>query len=437
MKKLLRVIRSQKFYSLFASVFNSAVAVVTFAFLARALTKDDFGLWGFFLTVVGLVEMGMFGLIKTPLIRMIASHDEEDHDKIVSAAWQIALMAVLVSTLVLGIGLVVTWLINHEVIYLHYIYWIFLYLFLSLPRQVGIWLCNARMRFDLILRIRLISTIVFLVLIAVIYFTGVDLMFVFWSYALAILISSVYTSVMGLNGFSKIFKAAGHLRTEMFKFGRYSMGTTLGAASLASSDSIIVMFLLGPEFLAIYQIPRRINSLYDIPLRAVLQFAYPQLSKRTSEAGSAAFRNSVERMIGFTILALFPVALLIFIFAGPITYLLGGAEYADAIPVVRVFSLFLAISSLDRFSGIILDVLGRPHLNFTKTLVMLTVNVVADVIAIKMGYGVFGVAAVTTITACAGIIYGFFKHREEVAFRPITFLRAGFVQLRNYLPGRG
>ena len=432
--KLLRALRSQKFYSLFASVFNSAVAVVTFGFLARALTKEDFGSWGFFLTIVGLIEMGLFGLVKTPLIRMMASHEEDDHAKISSAAWQIALRAISIASIVTAIAFVITYFVLKDVIYLHYIYWIFLYLMVSLPRQVGIWMSNARMRFDRILRIRLISTIVFLSLVAVMYFTEAKLMMVFWAYLVAIGISTIFTSVVGWNSIGLIFKSAGKLRKEMFNFGRYSMGTTLGAASLASSDSIIVMFLLGPEFLAIYQVPRRINSLYDIPLRAVLQFAYPQLSKKSAEAGTKDFRNSVERMMGFTILALFPVALLIFIFAEPITFLLGGKEYGDAVPVLRVFTLFLALSSLDRFSGIILDVLGRPHLNFTKTLVMLSVNVIADIIAIRMGYGVLGVAAVTTVTALSGICYGFFMHRREVPFRPASFLRAGVKQIKNYLP---
>lgn len=413
-------------------MFNSAVAVVTFALLARVLDKNEFGFWTFFLTVVGLFEMGLFGLVKTPLIRMISNEDKTDQTKIVSAAWQISFRTTSLIILFSSLCFALIYLILKEQIYLHYIYWIVLYMLFSLPRQVAIWLSNARVRFDRILWIRLISTVVFLGFTAGMFFTDANIFLVFWAYFLSVAASSLFSAFIGWAEIRQLWLSAGQWRKEMFDFGRFSMGTSLGTASLGSSDSILIMFFLGPEYLALYQVPKRINALYEIPLRAILQFAYPSLTKKSKYAGEAAFTNTVERMMGFTAIILFPVAILIFLFARPIIMVLGGIEYVESIPVLQVSAIFLAMSSIDRFSGLILDSIGRPKYNFLKTLVMLSVNVIADIVVINLGYGVVGVAAVTTITSLAGSFYGFNKFKDLVPFRPKFILKAGLIQLKSY-----
>ncbi|MDZ7847232.1 MAG: hypothetical protein U5L96_10905 [Owenweeksia sp.] len=77
--------------------------------------------------------------------------------------------------------------------------------------------------------------------------------------------------------------------------------------------------------------------------------------------------------------------------------------------------------------------INRPNVNFKKLMIMLVLNIIGDVVMIKTGYGVIGVASVTTFIVVVGIIYGFYMHRERVPFKLGQLTKGFFIQTRSLL----
>lgn len=430
--KLPRFFKTQKFYSLFSSVFNSAIALVTLGLLTRTLTREEFGQWAVFLTVYGFFEMALNGLIRTPVIRMAANDQEYRYAEVLASAWDILIKTVLVFGTLISLGFVVANQVTGDEIYFRIAYWFPLYCLLNLPQLIGMWNSNALMKFERIIIIKSTSVIIFLLGVIYLRLVGGGFELVFWFYLLASACASLLVLSRGWASFKCYLNQPRTYRKAILNFGKFSMGTTISATALTNSDALIIVYFLGPEALALYEIPKRIRGMYHIPLRGILQLTYPYLAKKMGRINSDEFKLEFQRILGFSFLALMPVTVLIFIFAEFLVTLLGGAEYAEAATILRVFALILFIAPFDRFSGLILDVLNRPNLNFTKVLIMLTVNIIGDIVAIKLGYGIVGVASVTMITNTAGIVYGFFMHRREAPFNLIAMFREGQFQFRLF-----
>ena len=432
-KKVPAFFRSQKFFSLFSSTFNSAIALITLGLLTRAMSRDDFGHWAFFLTVFGLYEMGLNGLIRTPVIRMAANEEDYRYNQVLASAWDILVKVCLIFGAVVSLGFLIAGKLAGDPSYLKIAYWFPLYCLLIIPQQIGVWNSNALMKFQRIILIRSTSVVVFLLGVIYVYYTGAGIETVFWLYLLAAASTSALVLMKGWASFKCYLKHKKAYRKDILNFGKYSMGTTLSATALTNSDSFLIIYFLGPEALALYEIPKRIRGMYHIPLRGILQLSYPHLSKKLGKLNPQQLTTEFQRIVGFTFMAMLPLPILIFIFSDWLVTLLGGEAYADSAIILKVFAVILLIAPFDRFSGLVLDVIGKPSRNMSKVLIMLTVNVLGDIIAIKLGYGVVGVATVTLFTLSAGIAYGFFIHRKELPFNLFSFVKQGGVQSKIIL----
>ncbi len=409
---------------------NAGIALVTFSLLARLLTKEEFGLWAFFLSVYGFFQMALNGLLRTPVIRMAADNVTYDYKQVISSAWDILIKLSIILGLVVGLGFIVAYLVSGEEVYLKSSYWFLLLMLADIPGLIAGWNCNALMQFQKILIIRIVSASSFFLGVLYIYFLDGNLQTVFWFYLLSSSTVALLVLIKGWSGIESYLKAKKIYRKEIIDFGKFSMGTTISSSMLGSSDAFLITYFLGPQALALYEVPRRINGIYDIPLRSILQLSYPHLAKKAGASTLKQFRQEFERLAGFTFLFLSPLAILIFIYAEFLVTLLGGEGYSEAAIILRVFAVFLIISPFDRFSGVALDVLNRPRVNFNKVLIMLFVNVIGNILAIKLGFGLTGVASVTIMAALAGIIYGFYKHRKKLPLRPFHLLKEGLVQTK-------
>lgn len=431
--KLPGLFKTQKFYSLSASLFNAAVALVSFWLLVRTLTKLDFGNWAFFLAVYGIYEMALNGFIKTPVIKFASDKVNYDYGEVIASAWDLVIKITIGAAIIIGLGFALVGLLSEVDLYFKFAYWMPLFMIAAAPNIMGVWVSNAMMRFERIFLIRATLSVMFFTLVLIGYKLGADISWIFWSYLAANVCASLLALVSGWSSVSFFFTKAKTYQKEIVAFGKYSMGTTLSTSILVSSDSFIIVYFLGPEALAVFEVPKRISALYEIPLRSILTFAYPKLAKDSSKIESREFKQTFRRLVGFTLILLMPAALSIFIFAEPLVILLGGEAYADSAMILRMFALFLFFAPLDRFSGLILDIMNRPDINFSKVLLMLLVNIIGDILALHFGFGLVGVAAITTFTVATGIIYGFYRHRKVISFDPFEFLKQGLVQMRLML----
>ncbi|MDQ2753540.1 MAG: polysaccharide biosynthesis C-terminal domain-containing protein, partial [Bacteroidota bacterium] len=64
------------------------------------------------------------------------------------------------------------------------------------------------------------------------------------------------------------------------------------------------------------------------------------------------------------------------------------------------------------YCGVLLDASNRPHKNTVKVIAMLLINVAGDLIAVYSGWGIYGVAASSTVTFLFGVIIGWIQLKD-------------------------
>ena len=425
--KVLSLFRSQKVLSMLSSISGAALGLVTFGLLARTLSKTDFGIFSIFLAFQTVFEMLRNGLVGKPLIKFVAESDDEDLSRnIIGSSWRFGLL----SSLFVGFLFTAVFLgiygIYGDNDFLLYSYYFLPVALLSLPSNMATWVLNARLRFDKMIWIRTSMQVIYITGVAYAYLSDyANLNFIFITYLVASAVPSIISLIAGWDGLANITAATKAKSRELYLYGRYTMGTLIGGTLLRSSDDFLIRFFLGPEAVAIYQIPQRLVNLIDIPLRALVSFSFPSLARANKSGSAENFRKEFEISTGFAFVVLFPAALGTFIFADSLVVLLGGADYAESAVLLRIFSFFMAFTALDRYSGVGLDVLDRPKVNMNKVIIMLVINIVGDLLALYFFEDIRWVAFVSILTFAGGTLFGFRYLKDIIPFRFFKWLILG------------
>jgi O-antigen/teichoic acid export membrane protein len=134
--------------------------------------------------------------------------------------------------------------------------------------------------------------------------------------------------------------------------------------------------------------------------------AFPRLS-RDAVTNLKESVKSILRSYALPLsLLVVPVAIVAFVFADNVVTMLGGNSYGDASLIVQIFAISLFFLPFDRFTGVILDSINRPDLNFYKVMTMLAVNVAGDLLVLRLFGTASSVAAVTIATFITGALWG-------------------------------
>jgi Na+-driven multidrug efflux pump len=88
---------------------------------------------------------------------------------------------------------------------------------------------------------------------------------------------------------------------------------------------------------------------------------------------------------------------------------------------------------LDRFFGITLDILNKPHLNMMKVFLMLTVNIIADFAGIAIFHNLYGVAIASLFTYYTGLIFGYIQLKKHLNFKLHDVLVVGFAGVKGMI----
>ncbi len=430
MKKLLSLFKNRHTLSLAGNLTNAVLGFVSIALVVRLLNKEDMGSWVMFLTSYVFADLLRAGIITTSLIRFAASSEKEKFGEVSGSGWLISLIATFILsafTLILyfAFGDLIT---NHG--FKLFIQWYWLAALTTLPYNYAAWLLQAKSEFEKVLYIRLLNQLSFMtcILLALI-FEHRRVEFVLLSFILSGLLPSAISMWAGWSMIKTVKFASRKMVKELFNFGKFSMGTLMGSNLLRSSDTIIIGFLLGPAQVALYAIPLKLIEVIEIPLRSFVGSAMPVMSKYSSTENKTELKAIYYKYTGLLSFILLPLVIGCILFAEPLVVMLGGAQYADSANILRIFAVYAAFLPLDRFSGITLDIIGKPYLNFIKVLVMLAVNVTGDLLAIHFIGNIYGVAAVSILTFLTGVIFGNYFLGKYLNHSIKKTLKVGFKTL--------
>lgn len=435
MKKLLgNFIKNKHTLSLAGNITNAILGFGSIALVARLLTKEDMGAWFMFMTAYIFADLLRAGIIHTSLIRFAAS-SENDQFKVVSGSgWLISIITTLIiSILTLITDIFFGHLVTNEGFGL-FLTWYWLAAITTLPFNYAAWLLQAKSSFEKVLYIRLLNQLSFITCILLALITersSVDI--VLGSFIISGLLPSSLSLWAGWSMISTVKFATKKMMKDLFNFGKFSMGTLMGSNLLRSSDTLIIGFMLSAKDLASYSIPLKLIEVIEILLRSFAASAMPVLSKFKSVEQKAELKTAFYRYTGLLSLLILPIIAASILFADSLVVLLGGEQYAESAYILRILAVYAAFLPLDRFSGITLDIIGKPYLNFLKVILMLIVNVTGDIIAITYFGNIGSIAAVSILTFLTGVIFGNYFLKKYLNHSIKETLKTGFTTMKHIL----
>lgn len=444
MKQLLVDIwRNNNFLSILGNVAFAGVAFISFAFLARSYSTSTFGEYMLFITGGTFLEMFRFGLTRTSVVKFLAGAQQGQQEAYIGANYLIGFGATIGINMLMWIA----WLLFEEPIRstgfgLFFLWYPFMAL-ANLPMNNAISLVQAYSRFDRLLVIRAIASLLFLGYVV----TN------FWVYSFSItttivvqittqLVTSLCCMVLGWDGLRSIVRSTKATMLELLHFGKFSMGTLLSTSLLKSADTFILglMPVLGVSAVAVYSIPLKLAELLEIPLRSFVATLFPRLAKASSANNSDQVVGLFHDYLGMLTFIFIPILLLGEIFAPQLVLLFGGSQYHEAILIFRIYLLYGLFLPLDRLTGVALDSIGQPRYNLYKVLAMASVNIVGDIAAILIFESLEAIAIVTVINTFIGAYLGSLFLRRHLflslrlaAVRGFYFVNNKYQEVYGYL----
>ncbi|MCG9881382.1 MAG: oligosaccharide flippase family protein [Bacteroidia bacterium] len=419
MQGILQIVKSKSFISLIGNGLGALLGVVTFALLARVLDKEIFGPYLIFLALYGIFETLRIGMVMNALVRNLAQcNNFEEEQEVIGSTQFITLALTAIYTVVIVVLYFVFKQLGLFTEYLFFFKWFVIIGILSAPNNYATWYLNAKLKIAAMSAVRILNQLVFIALIW--FWVKVDgsIYSVIISYAISHLAVSILAVVMGWSGIQYLFKYTLTKITEVFHFGKFSMGTLMGSNLLRSSDTFIIgSSFLGSAGVAMFNVPSRLLEIVEMPLRSFAVTALPQFAKLYADKAYEALRFEFEKKAGLVFFLLLPIAIGSFLFADWLVLLIGGKAYADSAILLRVFASYMAILPLDKFAGVMLDTINKPNLNFYKVMIQLAVNIAGDYIGIAIFGNLESVAFVSTATFLAGMAFGYYHLNQHMGIQ--------------------
>jgi O-antigen/teichoic acid export membrane protein len=418
---LLAVWKNHNFLSMFGNVVFAGVAFLSFAILARSYNTQIFGKYMLFVSGGAFLEMLRFGLTRTSIVKYLSGVDKSEQKAFVGANYLIGLGATLLINVLLWL---VYFLGGKQVLESGFSLFLIWYPWMALaniPMNNAVSLLQAHIRFDRILFIRAFASVSFFLYAAFNFFivrNSIEITIVVQIGTQ--LLTSIVCAMLGWDGMGHLLHTSREAVMKLLHFGKFSMGTLISTSLLKSADTFILglMPAMGVSAVAIYSVPLKLTELFEIPLRSFTATVYPRMSKAVAVNDKVAVTSLFYDYVGMLSLLFIPLLLVCEVFASVLVLLFGGEQYLVAVPIFRVYMLYGLFLTMDRLTGVALDSLGVPKYNLYKVVLMASINIVGDILAVVLFKSLLAVATVTVLNTFIGALVGY---RILKRFLPLNF----------------
>lgn len=182
---------------------------------------------------------------------------------------------------------------------------------------------------------------------------------VLWSWALAYVVSAVYTAVLLRPYFSKARINARTLLREQLTYGtQVSMNSIVSYLNF-TIDVFLVMTMLGPKALGVYSVGIGLGQLMWQISRPITTAAFGRIARGDHDDAAELTAKCMRHSFALVCLA----SIVIFIFAPPLVVLVYGKAFAAAGLVVRVLIPgIIAYSMMPSLATFFSQQLGKPRI---------------------------------------------------------------------------
>ncbi len=416
--------------SLASNAVMPVVGMVTVAILAHSL-KDELGNYVLFLMTFTLANFFRTGFLQSALVKFYAGASKERAATVVGSTWFVAFfLTLLLDTLSVTVHFIFTADPAVEIISK----WFGIIFLCTLPSSIALWVLQAEERFDRIFILQLIGQGGIFLSVAFIVLTGhAHFQNVVYAYCLAASFTSLFSIVTGWARVRSIMYKSISCVKELINFGKYSVGTSISSYLLRASDTYIIKFMfVNSAMVGVYYLPQRLMEVIEIPLRSFIATAYPAMAAAVQRNDKIYMTHVMKKYAGILTILLIPVSIVAFIAADLVIKIIGGETFvqSEAANVFRIFMSFAILLPVDRFFGISLDILNKPHINMIKVIMMLAVNVTGDFVGIYLTHNLYGVALSSIFTFLTGIIYGYWVLKKNLHFKLRDIFKLGLLETK-------
>ncbi|TSD66545.1 oligosaccharide flippase family protein [Inquilinus sp. KBS0705] len=416
---------------------NAAMPVIgmlVLSLMAHNLPKADFGNYIFFLMIFILGDLFRTGFLQTSLVKFYSGAYRRRAMNMAGSAW--------------GVGFILTLIIVmlDLLIYLFYkssnadmeitMKWFSIIYLTTLPSAIASWILQAEERFDRLLIIQLLNQGGFLLFIlGFIFAKNITFQTAIYSYFATNVVTSLFCIFNGWAKTRTIKHRSIQSMKDLANFGKYSVGTSISAYLLRGSDTFIIKLMFKAEMVAVYYIPQRLMEIFEIPMRSFVSTALPELSAAKQRNDEAEVATIMKRYAGMLTVALLPVAIGAFLLGGVVINLLFGSKYqeTEAVNIFRLFMCYVMLMPVDRFFGITLDIINKPHLNMIKVFLMLAINIIGDFVGIWLFHSLYGVAIASLFTFTTGAVFGYIALKRHLKFTITDIFSLGFKEFKEII----
>jgi len=420
--------------SLATSAAMPVIGMLVLSLMAHNLPTADFGNYIFLLITILLADTFRNGFVQTSLIKFYAGASKKRAMEVAGSAWFVGLLQALIFVAIDGL------------IYLFYhsksadaettIQWFGIIYMTTLPSAIASYILQAEEKFGRMLILQVVNQGLFLIFILILIFIH---KLSFQTAVYAYFAGSAVTSILTIfNGWSKIRTIRHRTNAtagQLAHFGKFSVGTSISSYLLRSSDTFIIKAMFNPALLAVYYIPQRLMEVFEIPMRAGVATAMPELSAAVHKDNPEEVVSIMKRYAGMLTVVLIPIAIIAFLLGEIVIELLFGQQYrnTEAVNIFRLFMCYVMLMPIDRFFGITLDIINKPHLNMLKVLLMLIVNVTGDFVGIFIFHSLYAVAIASLFTFFAGAVFGYWALKKHLKFTIRDIFSIGYRELKNMI----
>ncbi|WP_051920546.1 lipopolysaccharide biosynthesis protein [Thermodesulfobacterium hydrogeniphilum] len=183
---------------------------------------------------------------------------------------------------------------------------------------------------------------------------------------------------------------------ELFRFGKWVLGSSILVFLLTQGDDIFVGKLLGATALGFYQMAYRISNIPATEITHVIsQVTFPAYSKLQDNIPK--LREAYLKVLQITAFLSFPIAGLIFVLAPDFTKIFLGEKWMLMVPAMQVLVFAGLVRSIAATTGPIFHAVGKPKIDTQWQIVRLSV-LAALIYPFTIKWGILGASIVVFLS---------------------------------------
>lgn len=390
--------------------------MLSFLIVVKIFTPEEFAAWGFYLSLMALLDGIRQGLIQNGLTRFLIQYPDQEKSLMGSAlALHLIFIGILSLLLFVFAAPISTFWNLPEMEALFRYSWLTLLASGSLQTFYSLLFAKGK------------SRVYFLFNLA--YLVGIGMvLFVLLSLGKPGLLDLLW----GQNAISLLLLAIGLRLSNWFQwglptlpwmikllaFGKHVAGTNAFSLLFQKADLWMIGFLLDAKSVALFLLATKVIQYIDLPLSSLSQILYPRFAATGRSQNTNELNFEMARGILLLFVLILPGVLLVLMFSESLILILSTEEYLEAAPLIILLGLASLAKPWGRVFGMALDAMGKPQINMHMLAFSLVVNVAANALFIPI-YGVGGAAFATSLSTVLTIGLGQVKIRKYLEILPI------------------